>query len=73
MYVYIYIYIYIYIHISIFLRRDTMVFCFFRRCLYYIVTLIDKTDPSNPLQRESYWRSILKIMAPWGLNVEDCV
>ena len=37
------------------------------------ITLIDKTDPSNPLQRENYWRSILKTMAPWGLNVEDCV
>ena len=37
------------------------------------ITLIDKTDPSNPLQRENYWRNILKTMAPWGLNVEDCV
>ena len=37
------------------------------------ITLIDKTDPLNPLQRENYWRSILKTMAPWGLNVEDCV
>ena len=37
------------------------------------ITLIDKTDPSNPLQRENYWRSTLKTMAPWGLNVEDCV
>ena len=37
------------------------------------ITLIDKTDPSNPLQRENYWRCILKTMAPWGLNIEDCV
>ena len=37
------------------------------------ITLTDKTDQSNPLQRENYWRSILKAMSPWGLNVEDCV
>ena len=37
------------------------------------IALIDKTDTSNHLQRESYWRSILKTMAPWGLNVEDCI
>ena len=34
------------------------------------VTLIDKTDPSNPLQRENYWRITLKTMVPRGLNVE---
>ena len=37
------------------------------------ITLVDKTDPSIPLQREIHWRSILKTMATWGLNVEDCV
>ena len=37
------------------------------------ITMGDKTDPSNPLQRENYWRSTLKTMTPWGLNVEDCV
>ena len=37
------------------------------------ISLIDKTDPSNSLQRENYWRSTLKTMAPWRLNVEDCV
>ena len=37
------------------------------------ITLMDKTDLSNPLQRENYWRSALKTTAPWGLNVEDCV
>ena len=37
------------------------------------ITLIDKTDPFEPLKRENYWRSILKAMAPWGLNVEDSV
>ena len=28
------------------------------------ITLIDKIDPSNPLQRENYWRSSLKTMTP---------
>ena len=33
------------------------------------LTFIDKTDPSEPLKRESYWGSILKTIAPWGLNL----
>ena len=37
------------------------------------ISSIDKTDPPNPLQREDYWRSIQKTMAPWELNVEDRV
>ena len=37
------------------------------------ITFIDKTEPPEPLKRENYWRSILKIMAPWGLNVENSV
>ena len=37
------------------------------------ITLIHKTDPSSPLQRENYWRSTLKTMASWGLNVEDSI
>ena len=37
------------------------------------VTFIDKTDPSEPLKRENYWRSILKTMTPWGLSNEDSV
>ena len=37
------------------------------------VTFIDKTDPSDPLKREDYWRSTLKTMAPFGLNVEESV
>ena len=36
-------------------------------------TLIDKTVPSNPLQKKNYWRSTLKTMVPWGLNVEGCI
>ena len=40
---------------------------------YVSITLIDKTDPSNALQRENYWRCILKTMAPWVLNFEDCL
>ena len=37
------------------------------------VTFIDKTDPSDPLKREDYWRSTLKTMAPFGLNIEESV
>ena len=35
------------------------------------VTFIDKTDPSDPLEREDYWRSTLKTMAPFGLNIKE--
>ena len=35
------------------------------------ITFIDKTDPSDPLKREDYWRRTLKTMAHFGLNVED--
>ena len=37
------------------------------------VTFIDKTDPSDPLKREDYWKSTLKTMASFGLNIEDSV
>ena len=37
------------------------------------VTFIDKTDPSDPLKKEDYWRSTLKAMAPSGLNVEESI
>ena len=37
------------------------------------VTFIDKTDPSEPLRREDYWRQTLKTMVPYGLNIEDSV
>ena len=37
------------------------------------ITFIDKTDPSEPLKRENYWRSIFQIMALWGLYVEESV
>ena len=36
-----------------------------------LVTFIDKTDPSDPLKREDYWKSTLKTVAPFGLNVEE--
>ena len=35
------------------------------------VTLIDKTDPRNPSEREDYWIHTLKTKAPRGLNMED--
>ena len=37
------------------------------------ITFIDKTDPSDPLKREDYWRRTLKTMLPYGLNIEDSV
>ena len=37
------------------------------------VTLIEKTDRSNPKKREDYWMKTLKTIAPYGLNVEDSV
>ena len=35
------------------------------------ITFIDKTNPSDPLRREDYWRKTLKTMVPYGLNIED--
>ena len=35
------------------------------------ITFIDKTDPSDPLKREDYWRRTLKTMAHFGLNIEE--
>ena len=35
------------------------------------ITFIDKTDPSEPLETASYWKSVLKKMAPLILNIED--
>ena len=37
------------------------------------VTLIDKTDGSDPKKREDYLMKTLKIMAPYGANIEDSV
>ena len=37
------------------------------------ITFIDKTDPSEPLKRENYWKNVLKTMAPLGLNIEGSV
>ena len=37
------------------------------------VTLIDKSDPSNPTKREDYWIYTLKTKAPMGLNIVDCL
>ena len=34
------------------------------------IMFIDKTDPSDPLWREDYWRQTLKTMVPHGLNIE---
>ena len=37
------------------------------------ITFIDKTDPTNHLQRENYWKHTLKTFAPYGLNMKENV
>ena len=37
------------------------------------ITFIDTIDPSNPLRREDYWGQTLKVMVPYGLDIEDSV
>ena len=37
------------------------------------VTFIDKTDPSDHLKGEDFWRETLMARAPYGLNIEDSV
>ena len=37
------------------------------------VPFIDKKDPSNSLERDQYWRHILKTNTPLGLNIADGV
>ena len=37
------------------------------------VTFIDKTDRSDPLKRENFWRETLMTMEPYELNIEDSV
>ena len=35
------------------------------------ITLIDKTDGSDPTGKEEYWRRVLKTGTPYGLNTID--
>ena len=37
------------------------------------ITFIDKTDPSDLLRREDYWRKTLKTMVLYELNIKDNV
>ena len=37
------------------------------------IALIEKTDPSDPLRREDYWRQTLRTMVAYGLNIEVSV
>ena len=37
------------------------------------IKFTDKTDPSDPLKREDYWRYMLKTMAPFRLDIEESV
>ena len=40
---------------------------------YVLVTFIDRTDQSDLLKSEDYWRRTLKTMAPFGLDIEESV
>ena len=35
------------------------------------ITLIDKTDPSDPERREEFWKTNLYTLAPLGLSIEE--
>ena len=35
------------------------------------IIFIDKTDPSEPTKREQFWRTKLKTLASYGLDVEE--
>ena len=35
------------------------------------ITLIDKTDPSDPERRGEFWRTKLRTLAPLGLDIEE--
>ena len=35
------------------------------------IIFIDKTDPTEPLKREQYWRHTLKTLVPYGLKVSE--
>ena len=37
------------------------------------VSVTFKTDPSDPLKRDSFWGETLMIMASFWLNIEDSV
>ena len=37
------------------------------------ITFISKTDPSNPIQRENYWKHTLKTFAPYNLDIKENV
>ena len=43
----------------------TIIIVFLTNCS---ITLIDKTDGSDPIRREEYWRNFLRTVAPFGLN-----
>ena len=36
-----------------------------------IITLIDKTDGSDPTRREEYWKRVLKTVTPYGSRMID--
>ena len=42
-------------------------------CEHISITLIEKTNPSDPLKKEYFWRRTLCTMASYDLNIEDNV
>ena len=37
------------------------------------IIFIDKTDPTDPLKREQYWRNTFKTLVPYGLTISESV
>ena len=37
------------------------------------ITLIGKTNGSDPTRRQKYWRRLLKTITPYGLNTIECL
>ena len=52
---------------GIYQAQVTMVFS----VMLTFITLIVKTNFSDPLKRENFWRETLITMAPYGLNIEE--
>ena len=65
-YIYLYVYIFIYIYIQHFLSEGHHGLV--NDCE---ITLIDKTDSSDPTRREFFWIRLLKTYYPLGLNIEE--
>ena len=72
-----YLYIY-YIYLSIYLSFSLSLSIYIYIYIYnngiveeFSITLLDKTDGSDPTRREEYCRRVLKTVTPYGLNIID--